>query len=84
MLFDSVVTACPAQRISTNRQCIKGSLSDPLLAVALVMTVIGFGFKVAAVPFHFWAPDVYEGDANRSAALIASGKSRRPRHLLYK
>ncbi len=37
------------------------------------MTVIGFGFKVAAVPFHFWAPDVYEGAPTTSAALIASG-----------
>ena len=45
---------------------------DPLLAVAIVMIVLGFGFKVAAVPFHFWAPDVYEGAPANSAALIAS------------
>src|SRR5260370_24058220 len=51
---------------------IKGPSLDPLLAVAIVMTVIGFGFKVAAVPFHFWAPDVYEGAPTTSAALIAS------------
>jgi NADH-quinone oxidoreductase subunit N len=51
---------------------IKGSSLDPLLAVAIVMTVIGFGFKVAAVPFHFWAPDVYEGAPITSATLIAS------------
>ena len=36
------------------------------------MIVLGFGFKVAAVPFHFWAPDVYEGAPANSAALIAS------------
>ena len=46
---------------------------DPLLAVALVMTVIGFGFKIAAVPFHLWAPDAYEGAPTPSAAFIASG-----------
>src|SRR5207247_11372520 len=46
---------------------------DPLLVVALVMTVIGFGFKVAAVPFHLWAPDAYEGAPVPSAAFIASG-----------
>jgi NADH-quinone oxidoreductase subunit N len=46
---------------------------DPLLLAALVMTVIGFGFKVAAVPFHLWAPDAYEGAPTPSAALIASG-----------
>jgi NADH-quinone oxidoreductase subunit N len=51
---------------------ITGPSLDPLLAVAIVMTVVGFGFKVAAVPFHFWAPDVYEGAPTTSAALIAS------------
>jgi NADH-quinone oxidoreductase subunit N len=35
--------------------------------------VIGLGFKVAAVPFHFWAPDVYQGAPVPSAAFIASG-----------
>ena len=51
---------------------IKGPSLDPLLVVAIVMTVVGFGFKVAAVPFHFWAPDVYQGAPTTSAALIAS------------
>jgi len=46
---------------------------DPLLVVALVMVVIGFGFKVAAVPFHLWAPDAYQGAPAPSAAFIASG-----------
>jgi NADH-quinone oxidoreductase subunit N len=52
---------------------LRGSVLDPLLIVAMVMTVIGLGFKVAAVPFHFWAPDVYQGAPASSAALIASG-----------
>ena len=39
----------------------------------IVMTVIGFGFKVAAVPFHLWAPDAYQGAPTPSAAFIASG-----------
>lgn len=51
---------------------IKSPPLDPLLAVAIVMIVLGFGFKVAAVPFHFWAPDVYEGAPANSVALIAS------------
>ncbi|HWD91108.1 MAG TPA: NADH-quinone oxidoreductase subunit N [Verrucomicrobiae bacterium] len=46
---------------------------DPLLVVAIVMVVIGFGFKVAAVPFHLWAPDAYQGAPTPSAAFIASG-----------
>lgn len=49
-----------------------GSL-DPLLAGAMVLTMAGFGFKIAAVPFHLWAPDAYEGAPAPSAALIASG-----------
>jgi NADH-quinone oxidoreductase subunit N len=52
---------------------LKGRGLDPLLVVAIVMTVIGFGFKVAAVPFHLWAPDAYQGAPTPSAALIASG-----------
>src|SRR5882724_349083 len=50
-----------------------GPALDPLLMAALVMTVIGFGFKIAAVPFHLWAPDAYQGAPTPSAALIASG-----------
>jgi len=62
---------------STNLVSIASSLHgpslDPLLIVAVVMTVVGLGFKVAAAPFHFWAPDVYQGAPASSAALIASG-----------
>ena len=46
--------------------------SNPLFLVALVMVLVGFGFKVAAAPFHLWAPDVYEGAPAPAAALIAS------------
>jgi NADH-quinone oxidoreductase subunit N len=52
---------------------LRGKGLDPLLAVAMVMTVIGFGFKIAAVPFHLWAPDAYQGAPTPSAAFIASG-----------
>ena len=45
---------------------------NPLLLVALVMTLVGFGYKAAAAPFHFWAPDVYQGAPAPAAALIAS------------
>src|SRR6266700_1684402 len=45
----------------------------PLLAAGIVMTLIGFAFKVAAAPFHFWAPDAYQGAPVPSAAFIASG-----------
>jgi len=44
----------------------------PLLVLALVMIAVGLGFKIAAVPFHFWAPDTYEGAPAPAAAFIAS------------
>jgi NADH-quinone oxidoreductase subunit N len=50
----------------------RGPALDPLLVVAIVMTVIGLGFKVAAAPFHLWAPDAYEGAPTPAAAFIAS------------
>ncbi len=46
---------------------------DPLLLMAMAMVAIGLGFKVAAVPFHLWAPDTYQGAPLPSAAFIASG-----------
>jgi len=45
---------------------------SPLLALALIMIVVAFGFKAAAAPFHLWAPDVYQGTPAPTAALIAS------------
>ena len=52
---------------------IHGLPLNPILILAIVTTVIGFGFKIAAAPFHFWAPDVYQGAPLPSAAFIASG-----------
>src|SRR5204862_2008835 len=45
---------------------------QPLLFVGIVMTLVGFAFKIAAAPFHLWAPDAYQGAPVPSAAFIAS------------
>ena len=62
---------------TTNLNGIAASLATeavtPLLVVALVLVAAGLGFKVAAVPFHLWAPDTYHGAPAPVAALIASG-----------
>ncbi|MBI5383669.1 MAG: NADH-quinone oxidoreductase subunit N [Verrucomicrobia bacterium] len=62
---------------STNLRAIAAALGgqrlEPLFYLALVMTVAGLGFKVAAVPFHLWAPDAYQGAPTPAAAFIASG-----------
>ncbi len=59
-------------RIADAIHASAGSPLNALLLIAIVTTVIGFGFKVAAFPFHFWAPDVYQGAPAPSAAFIAS------------
>jgi len=43
-----------------------------LAPVALVLIVAGLGFKIAAAPFHFYAPDVYQGASNSAAGLLAT------------
>ncbi len=45
----------------------------PMALAAAGLLLIGFGFKVAAVPFHSWAPDVYEGAPTSVTALMAVG-----------
>lgn len=57
---------------------------DPLVLLGLVLVLAGLGFKLAAVPFHFWAPDVFEGAsaevgaflsvASKAAALALTGR----------
>lgn len=47
--------------------------ATPLLAAGVVMALIGFAFKIAAAPFHLWAPDTYQAAPASSAAFIASG-----------
>ncbi len=48
----------------------QASLSTPLL-LGVGLLVVGLGFKVAAVPFHAWAPDVYEGAPLPAAAFMS-------------
>jgi len=47
-----------------------------MLWLALVMVTVGFGFKVAMVPFHSWAPDVYEGAPTTITAMLAAGSKK--------
>jgi NADH-quinone oxidoreductase subunit N len=48
-----------------------GHLDSPLLLVAGFLTIVGFAFKVSAVPFHFWAPDTYEGAPTPVTAFLS-------------
>jgi NADH-quinone oxidoreductase subunit N len=59
---------------SLDLQQIARAASQPesLLLVAIVLVIFGFGFKIAAAPFHLWAPDAYQGAPSLSAGFIAS------------
>ncbi len=48
-----------------------GTRSVPIVTLAIVFVVVGFAFKVSAVPFHTWAPDTYEGAPTPVTAFLA-------------
>lgn len=48
------------------------SAEPSLLFISVALLLIGLGFKIAAVPFHFWAPDVYEGAPTPVTGFFAS------------
>jgi NADH-quinone oxidoreductase subunit N len=49
-----------------------GSLAEePLMVMAVLALIVGFGFKVSAVPFHLWAPDTYEGAPTPITAYLS-------------
>jgi NADH-quinone oxidoreductase subunit N len=52
---------------------LAGGRLSLMAALGLGLLLIGFGFKVAAVPFHMWAPDVYDGAPTPVTALMATG-----------
>lgn len=56
-----------ADFLATNRLTDEG-----LLLAGIGLLVVGFGFKVAAVPFHLWTPDVYQGSPTPVVAFMAS------------
>lgn len=63
---------------STNLQVIGARVqslglgSSPMLLIGVGLLLVGFGFKVAAAPFHMWAPDVYEGAPTPITAYMAA------------
>ena len=63
---------------STNLVVIGGRIAQyrlmasPMLLIGIALMLVGFGFKVAAAPFHMWAPDVYEGAPTPMTAYMAA------------
>jgi len=52
---------------------VKSGGVTPLLLAGAALLVVGFGFKVAVVPFHIWTPDVYEGAPTSVTAFMSVG-----------
>jgi NADH-quinone oxidoreductase subunit N len=48
------------------------SFNNPILLAGIALLIVGFGFKIAAVPFHMWTPDVYEGAATPFTGFMAT------------
>jgi NADH-quinone oxidoreductase subunit N len=51
----------------------QGGSIEPVAAAGIGLLLIGFAFKVAAVPFHFWSPDVYQGAPTPVTAFMSVG-----------
>ncbi len=63
---------------TTNLGLIGGQVSimgkpSVMLLAGLALLIVGFAFKIAAVPFHMWAPDVYDGSPTPVTAFMATG-----------
>ncbi|PKL52241.1 MAG: NADH-quinone oxidoreductase subunit N [Nitrospira bacterium HGW-Nitrospira-1] len=50
-----------------------GLASNPVLMLSMILFAVAFSFKIAAVPFHMWAPDVYEGAPTSVTAFMSVG-----------
>jgi NADH-quinone oxidoreductase subunit N len=51
----------------------KGLVGNPALTLSMILFAVAFGYKIAAVPFHMWAPDAYEGAPTSITAFMSVG-----------
>jgi NADH-quinone oxidoreductase subunit N len=51
----------------------RGITMNPAILLSMILFIAGFGFKIAAAPFHMWAPDVYEGAPTSVTAFMSVG-----------
>lgn len=74
MLFGLAVLygSVKAVYLSELVQVLPGVIDRPLVVIGLLLSLGGFFFKLAVFPFHFWAPDVYQGAANQVTAYVAT------------
>ena len=59
--------------LAATAAALSGQGPSLVLVLAVVLVGAGMGFKIAAVPFHMWAPDVYEGAPTPVTAFLSVG-----------
>jgi NADH-quinone oxidoreductase subunit N len=74
MLFGVALLYSVSQAVFVTEliRVLPGIIDRPVVMVGMLLTLCGFLFKLAVFPFHFWAPDVYQGAANQATAYIAT------------
>jgi NADH-quinone oxidoreductase subunit N len=70
--------------LRTMATLLTGQERDPRLVLAVILVVAGVGFKIAAVPFHMWAPDVYEGAPTPVTAFLSVGSKAASFAMLFR
>lgn len=65
--FTGTMNIYETSRILANN----GMTTNPMVIMAIIMIMAGFGYKISSVPFHFWTPDVYEGSPIPVTAFLA-------------
>jgi NADH-quinone oxidoreductase subunit N len=68
-LIYGVTGALHVDRLS---ELLPGMMDHPMVVSGLLLTLSGFFFKLAVFPFHFWAPEAYQGAPNQVATFIAA------------
>lgn len=69
--FSYLYGICGTLNIPAILDALRAKPLPLLVVVAVVMVVAGLGFRITAVPFHFYAPDVYQGSSPNTAGLLA-------------
>lgn len=69
----TIYGALGSTNIAALTTVLRQQSTPPLLLVGMALLIVGLGFKVAVVPFHMWAPDVYEGAPTSVTAFMTAG-----------
>lgn len=70
--FALIYTATGSMDIAGLAGSLKGGPLNMLVLTGLALAIVGFGFKMALVPFHFWTPDIYSAAPAPVAAFVAT------------